>query len=126
VKFELEEINSGQDDDFLWVMLGFSSTFQQLDTLYIVCPATVTSKDIPTETYGLYYERFDQLYSCYDAADRITITANTVELAFSPEGAKSLNFDGPVTFQCPPRLKGLSDARKILQRMAKHPNVPIN
>src|SRR4051812_41314498 len=125
VKFELEEISSGENDNSLWIMLGFTSTFQKLDTLYIACPATVTPTDICTNTHRFYYERFHQLFSCYEAADRITVTAATIELAFTPGGAKSLNFDGPVTFHCPPRLKGLSQARKMLQRMAKPPNSPI-
>ena len=53
VKFELDEINSGQDENSLWVALGFSSSFQKLDSLFIVCPATITPKDIQTDTYGL-------------------------------------------------------------------------
>ena len=62
--YEIEELHSSEDEQALWVSTGFVSDLNDLDVLHIVCAKEIDEKDTNTDLEGIYFERFDQGYSC--------------------------------------------------------------
>ena len=108
---------SGDDQDCLWVTLGFSSELRELDVLHVVCARSVDAQDRKTGMDGIYLERFDQAFSGYKGADYIRVCPRVIEIGLNAKGQAALGFNGPVTLRIPERLKGLSDALMVFAKM---------
>ncbi len=66
-KIEIKELMAGNDDETLWVSIGFSSELEELD-----------DQDVASGMDGIYLERFDQAYSCYKGASQILVEHNSI------------------------------------------------
>ena len=116
--YDLKEIMSGDDEDCLWVTLGFSSDLEELDVLHIVCGKWIDPQGRKTGMDGIYLERFDQAYSGYKGADSIGVSPSIIKIGLNRKGKKALGFKGAVTFRVPKKLKGLSKALKVFAKMS--------
>lgn len=116
---EIVEIGSGEDEDMLWVSLGFESELSPHDVLFIVCGKELFEQDRELGMDGLYFERFDQAYSCYHAARKIFVDETSVDVDFEPDGSRELELPESIRFDCRPALPGLREARKVFEKMAE-------
>lgn len=117
---EVEEMRSGEDDHVIWVSLGFKSELSADDVLFIVCGKTVDEQDRELGMDGLYFERLDQINSCYNAAERIYVSEGAVELDLTGEGARGLKLPELVHFDCDSVASEFRDARKLLKKMTRY------
>jgi len=116
--YEVEEISAGVADDCHWVSIGFSSSIEKQDVLHVVCALSVDAQDRKLGHDSIYLERFDQAYSCYSGAEKISVGLQDIHFALNPEGGKALSLPRSVSFAVPPRLKGWSAASRIFKRMS--------
>src|SRR3989442_4323368 len=120
--FTLEQIGSGVDMiGCIWVTLGFSSALQSNDVLHLVCPEEVSPEERRQRQGldGLYVERFDQSLGCYHGVDRVTVKGRCIDVEFNAQGAKQLQFAGPVTFIAPEGLSGFDQAVETFRAIAR-------
>ncbi len=115
--YDLKEIMSRDDENSLWVSLGFSSEMEELDVLFIVCGKSIDEQDENNEMDGIYLERYDQENSGYKLADSIKVSNSKIQVDLNPKGQKELNFKDIVTFQVPVKLDGFSNAINIFEKM---------
>lgn len=118
-RFVLTEVHAGDHTGSLWVSLGFSSDVCALDVLHVVCGRDDASSKTPADS-GLYFERFDQVFSHSGRATKIIVRPSTIRLAFSSAEARTLGFCGPVTFVNCEGVAGFSEAVVIFRAMAQH------
>ncbi len=118
--YDLKEIMSGDDENSLWVSLGFSSEMAELDVVYIVCGKSINEQDCNTDMDGIYLERYDQAYSGYKGADTIQVSDFLIQVDLNSKGQKDLDFQGTVSFRIPTELKGLSNAVDIFKKMSQY------
>jgi hypothetical protein len=116
----VEEAGSGEDDHTLWVSLGFQSELSEQDVLFIVCGKQIAEQERREEYDGLYFERWDQAYSGYDLAESIIIRPTTVEIGWSKDGSKELEWPRSVQFDCS-SVGNWAEIQKMLQRMREYP-----
>lgn len=118
--YEVDEINSGVEDDCLWVSIGFSSDLESRDVLHVVCATSVDDQDVKLGHDTIYLERFDQAYSGYAGVESISAGAAGIQLALTPRGMRDLELAANVAFVCPAGLGGWSDALHVLGRMSAY------
>lgn len=85
--FDVEELFVGDDDDLLWLTLGFASPAEPLDVLHIVCGKTATGL---ADEDALYLERTDQDLACSGQVLALTASKTTLALRLTAEGAAAL------------------------------------
>jgi hypothetical protein len=118
--YEVDEILSGVADDDLWVSIGFSSELEPRDVLHVVCATSVDEQDRKLGHDTIYLERFDQAYSCYAGAERISAGGAGIEVVLTLQGARDLDLPTKVSFVCPAGLEGWPDALHMLGRMSAY------
>jgi hypothetical protein len=114
----VKETNSGEDKDILWIGLHFNSVLSKEDWLLIVCGKEVDDQDKSLGMDSLYFERLDQAYSCYGAAKLIRPALGGVEIHFTSQGSKILEFPAEVIFDCTDITENWQTTRKTLEKMA--------
>ena len=117
---EVEEIRSGEDDAVLWVSLGFESELAKNDVLFIVCGKSVDEQDRELGMDGLYFERFNQINSCYNAAERISVTEDAISISLTEEGRGELKLPELVRFGCSLVSTEFREARKVFEKMMRY------
>jgi hypothetical protein len=120
VVFEVEEMRAEEDEHLLSVSFGFGSQLSEFDVLFIVCGKTADEQDLRRGLDGLYFERFDQLYSCYNAAESISVSEDAVALDLTPEGSRQLGLPALVSFDCRSVAAEFRVARKVFGKMAEY------
>lgn len=74
----------------MWVGLRYRSKDGEQHSLYIVAGEEVTAKPVGRSLVPIYFEHDDQSQSCYQGADRISITDTSVTLTLNKNGRDSL------------------------------------
>ncbi|MCP3960936.1 MAG: hypothetical protein GY719_24075 [bacterium] len=115
--YELLEVGAGADAGSVWVSLGFSSTFEELDVLFIVGSGDDSGTEGPSE---LYFERYDQAYSGEGLADRVRVSAQGVRIRFNEQGIRTLKFPESVFFGARQGLAGYDHVVDNLAKLAKN------
>jgi hypothetical protein len=118
--YRVQEIRSGNSNDCLWVSVAFSSELERDDVLHIVCATSVDEQDRRLRQNTIYLERFDQAYSCYEGADRITVSSNRIDVEFNNAGTEHLSFTRSVAFLSNKDLHGWAEALVVFREMSKH------
>ncbi|MGO1071903.1 hypothetical protein [Lysobacter sp. CA199] len=119
--YRIEEVHCGEEEDeYLWVTLGFVSEENDLDVLHIVCACQVGPQDRAGAMDRIYLERDDQSRGGYGGAERIVAGENSVEVLFNAAGLDQLEFGGSLSLQWPPDLAGKAEALRILARMREY------
>lgn len=116
--YPIEEVHSGEDEDCLWVSLGFASAGQPADVLHIVCARTPDAQDRALGMAEIYLERDDQSRGGYAGADRILAGADAVAVELNAAGRERLAFDAPLRLTWPAALAGKDAALAVLARMS--------
>ena len=117
-KIEIKELMAGNDDETLWVSIGFSSELEELDVLHLVCAEELDDQDVASGMDGIYLERFDQAYSCYKGASQILVEHNSILIQLNKLGMESLDFPNEVMFMIPNSIEKIKDAKNVLRKMA--------
>lgn len=120
VVIEVEELRAEEDGSILSVSLGFSSRLSEYDVLFIVCGKTADGQERRRGLGGLYFERFDQLYSYHNAAESISVSEDAVEVALTPEGSRQFRLPALVSFDCRSVAAEFRRAREVFEEMAKY------
>ncbi len=115
IELELEEVNAGVSEGSLWVALGFRSPARINDTLFIVTAENPDTSDSDRDL--LYFERFDQAYSGYDYATRVSATEEAVEIDLTDEGSRELELPARIRFSAANHRVDLSGVVRMLARM---------
>ena len=113
-------MQSGDDDDVLWVSFGFESELSKNDVLLIVCGKAVDEQDRELGMYGLYFEGSEQTRSCYNAAERITVSESAVDIDLTEEGSRMLEFPGQVRFICDSVAPEFRKAQRVFEKMMRY------
>ena len=98
--------------------LGFKSGLSEFDVLFVVCGRRLKEQDRARGTSGLYFERFDQLYSCDGAAELISVGSEWVDVDFDAEGGRELKFPARVRFDCRSARGNPSELRRVFAAMS--------
>lgn len=99
----------------LWVVLGFRSPARPNDTLFIVTAENPDTSDPDRDL--LHFERFDQAYSGYDYATRVSATDEAVEIDLTDEGSRELELPARIRFSAANYRVDLSGVVRMLARM---------
>jgi hypothetical protein len=119
VKYPLKQIKSGNDQAGLWVGLRYRSEDGEQHSLYIVGGEEVTAQPVGRWLVPIYFEHDDQSQSCYEAADRIAITDNSVTLSLNKNGRDSLELPKTVEFVALKPGRDYKKAKTIFAEMRK-------
>lgn len=114
---EIEEMQSGEDDVVLWISFGFRSELSENDILFIVCGKEINEQDKRLGMDEVYFERLDQINSCYNAAERISVSEGAVDIDFTENGCRELKLSKLVRFDCKSVTSEFSDACIIFRKM---------
>ena len=82
----VKEFLAEDEDDYFSVSFGFQSEISENDVLFIVCSKERASAGDLTYQDGLYFERYDQLYSGYNFAELIVVKNQLVVINFTAGG----------------------------------------
>lgn len=107
VTYPLASIASG-DQCGLWVSIHFNSATREFDVLHIV------GGDAKRP---IYLERYDQILSCYQGAERIEITRSSVTVTLNAIGQMALGLPSALHFVSPNHNKDLEAATEMFSRM---------
>jgi hypothetical protein len=114
--YEIKELMAGNDDETLWVTIGFSSELEEFDVLHIVCAEEIDEQDIASNMDGIYLERFDQAYSCYKCASQISVNHNSILIQFNKIGMEALDFSNKIKFIIPKSLENINDVKHVFEK----------
>lgn len=89
---QVEEFLAEDVESYFSVSFGFDSDISKDDVLFIVCGKETESKSYSPQQRGLYFERFDQVYSGYNFAESILVRHHSVEIDFTFGGYAWLQF----------------------------------
>lgn len=128
MKYPLMQINSGGSPMAgMWVGLRYQSKDGEQHSLYIVGGEETSAKPIGRTAVPIYFERDDQSLSCYEAADKILVTDNSVALTLNKNGRVSLELPKAVEFVAEKAGKDFKKAKKMFAAMHKrHGGVVIH
>lgn len=116
-EMEVIALQSGDEEDYLWISLHFESPVSVEDRLHVVCGMSLDEQDRRSGMDKIYLERRDQIQSGYGAASSILVTAEVIQFDFTPEGQRQLGFTSTLRLLWASSLDGYASARKILARM---------
>lgn len=103
----------------MWVGLRYRSKDGELQSLYIVAGEETTAKPVGRSLVPVYFEHDDQSQSCYEGADRISITASSVTLTLNKNGRHSLELPRTVEFATAKPGRDYRKAKTMFAEMRK-------
>lgn len=119
--YRIEEAQSGEEEDeYLWVTLGFASEENPLDVLHIVCSCEIEPQDRDGGMDAIYLERDDQSRGGYGGVERIAVGERSIDVVFNGAGLRDLEFGDSLSLQWPAQLAGKAEALRILARMREY------
>lgn len=89
---QVEEYLAEDVEGYFSVSFGFESEISKDDVLFIVCGKERESEAHLPYQNGLYFERFDQVYSGYNFAESILVRSHSIEVDFTLGGYTGLQF----------------------------------
>src|SRR5215472_4223551 len=119
MKYPLVQIKSGDGDSGMWVGIRFRSKNGEQHDLYIVGGEESDKKPIGRTLVPIYFEKGDQSLSCYEAADKITVTDSAIALALNKNGRVCLELPRTVEFAAAKAGKDFKQARAMFVAMQK-------
>src|SRR6266550_1376827 len=90
MQYPLTSIRCGDDNAGMWVSIGYRSKDGEPHMLHIVGGEETSAQPVGRSLVPIYFERDDQSLSCYEGADRISVTDRSVVLTLSKNGRDSL------------------------------------
>ena len=119
IENHINTAQGGEEDDYVWVTLHFVSSETENDRIHIVCPTTDEEEGEPGRN-ALYFERLHQAQGGSGLARLIRVTSSAVELEFTPEGLRQLEFPDSLRLRWSPAVEGYQLARQHFAGMLKH------
>src|SRR5882672_8037581 len=98
MKYPLTSIKRGDDNAGMWVSIGYRSKDGELHVLHIVGGEETSAKPVGRSLVPVYFERDDQMLSCYEGADRILVGGSSLTLTLNKNGRDSLELPTTVEF----------------------------
>lgn len=82
----------------MWVSIGYRTKDKDQHVLHIVGGEEAAAMPVGRALLPIYFERDDQSLSCYEAAEKISVTGNSVTLTLNRNGRVSLELPKIVEF----------------------------
>jgi len=120
MRYQLTGIKCGDDQVAgMWVGIGYRSKDGERHALYIVGGEEASAKPTGRSLVPIYFEQDDQSLSCYEAADKISVTDNSVTLTLNKNGRVSLALPKTVHFVAEKAGRDFKKAKKMFAEMLK-------
>jgi hypothetical protein len=120
MKYPLTGIKCGESPlAGMWIGIGYRSKDGGQHALYIVGGEETDANPVGRSLAPIYFERDDQSLSCYAAADRISVSNNSVMLTLNKNGRVSLELPKTVKFRAEKVGSDFKKARKMFVKMKK-------
>jgi hypothetical protein len=99
MKYPLTSIKCGDDEMAgMWVSIGYRSKNREQHVLHIVGGEEKGAQPAGRTLVPIYFERDDQSLSCYEAADKVSVSERSVALTLNKNGRVSLELPKAVEF----------------------------
>jgi hypothetical protein len=116
----VKEFLAEDGEDYYSVSFGFQSEISENDVLFIVCSKERSSAGNLTDQDGLYFERYDQLYSGYNFAESIVVKNQSVVINFTVGGYTWLQFPAnQICFEFSSAKGVFSTIQNTFEKMSK-------
>jgi hypothetical protein len=116
--YPLKSIKSGEQEIAgIWVSIGFSSAGREFDVLHIVGGEETDPRRIQLGMVPIYLERYDQMLSCYQGADKILIEDGSVTVTLNKIGQDALDLPETLHFVSGRTDEDFQKARNIFTKM---------
>ena len=120
MQYPLISIKCGDDSlAGMWVSIGYRTKDGKLHALHIVGGEETKAQPVGRTLVPIYFERDDQSLSCYEAADKISVTGNSVTLILNKNGRVSLELPSDVVFLADKPGSDFKNARAMFAAIQK-------
>jgi hypothetical protein len=103
----------------VWVSIGYRSKDGEQHVLHIVGGEEASAQPVDRSLVPIYFERDDQSLSCYEGADKISVTDSSVTLTFTKNGRNSLELPKTVELVAAKPGRDFRKARTMFTEMRK-------
>ena len=119
MQYPISQIKCGDDTSGMWVGIRYRSKDGESHDLYIVGGEETSAQQVGRSLVPIYFERDDQSLSCYEAADKISVTQRSVALDLNKNGRTSLELPKTVEFVSEKPGRDFEKARMVFIEMQK-------
>lgn len=119
MKYPLIEIKSGDGDAGMWVGIRYRSKDGKRHNLYIVGGEETGQQPLGRKPFPMYFEHDDQSLSCYEGADKITVTDNSVTLTLNQNGRACLELPKTIELASAKAGRNFKKAKDMFVAMQK-------
>jgi hypothetical protein len=120
MEYPLISIKCGDDEMAgMWVSIGYRSKDREQHVLHIVGGEEKSAQPVGRTLVPIYFERDDQSLSCYEAADKISVTERSVVLTLNKNGRVSLDLPKSVEFVSEKPGREFKKAKTMFLEMQK-------
>jgi hypothetical protein len=119
MQYHIAQIKCGDDTAGMWVGIRYRSKDGESHDLYIVGGEETSAQPVGRTLVPIYFERDDQSLSCYEAADKISVTERSVALTLNRNGRVSLELPRTVEFLSEKPGGDFKKARMMFMEMQK-------
>jgi hypothetical protein len=120
VEYPLTSIKCGDDEMAgMWVSIGYRSKDRKQHVLHVVGGEEKSAQPVGRTLVPIYFERDDQSLSCYEAADKISVTERSVALTLNKNGRVSLELPKTVELVSEKPGRDFKKARMMFLEMQK-------
>lgn len=119
MKYPLKGINSANDAAGLWVAIGYQTKDRRRHALFIVGGEEADKARLKQSPVPIYFERDDQSLSCYEGAEKISVSDRKIVMVLNKNGMVSLEMPKINEFVAEKADANFAKARKIFAEMQK-------
>jgi hypothetical protein len=119
MQYHITQIKCGDDNAGMWVGIRYRSKDGESHDLYIIGGEETSAQPVGRTLVPIYFERDDQSLSCYEAADKISVTERSVALTLNKNGRVSLELPKTVEFISEKPRRDFKNARLMFVEMQK-------
>ena len=119
MQYPMTSIRCGDDNAGMWISIGYRSKDGEQHMLHIVGGEETGVQPVGRKPIPIYFERDDQMLSCYEAADKISVTKNAIALTLNKNGRICLELRREVEFVAEKPGRDFKKARTMFTRMKK-------
>jgi hypothetical protein len=117
MQYPLTSIKCGDDVAGMWISIGYRSKDGEQHMLHIVGGEETRVQPVGRTLLPIYFERDDQSLSCYEAADKIKVSARAIELTLNKNGRVSLELPKTVELVAEKPGRDFKKAQTMFSRM---------
>ena len=103
----------------MWVSIGYRSKDGEQHVLHIVGGEEARAQPVGRSLVPIYFERDDQSLSCYEGADKISVTDSSVTLTLTKNGRDSLELPKTVELVTLKPGRDFTKARTMFTEMKR-------